>query len=189
MMEFEFSSEKSFLALDRDGTLVGTCNANFEAYRFALKEFGIKNPKNLKDRLHKGESWEKICLSEFPYLAQPLKSQIRSLKAEIFPNYLHLLDWNYELIRAVNSRSWALVSNGSVESSTLILGIQPSLSPVVVIGPDKDLLPKPSPDMYNHLVINMRIPASQILVLEDSEIGKRAAELASLEVKMISHRC
>lgn len=189
MMEFEFSSEKSFLALDRDGTLVGTCNANFQAYRFALKEFGIKNPRNLKDRLHKGESWEHICLSEFPHLAESLKSQIHSLKAEIFPNYLDLLDWNYELIRAVNSRSWALVSNGSVESSKLILGIQPSLSPVVVIGPDKDVRPKPSPDMYIHLVNIMKIPASEILVFEDSEIGKIAAELAGIEVRMISHRC
>ena len=189
MTGLEFSTYTTFLAVDRDGTLVGTCNANFEAYRLALKEFGIKDPKNLKDRLHEGQSWAKICSSEFPNLSQSMLSEIGCLKAEIFPNNLHLLDWNYELIKAMTSRSWALISNGSVASSTLILGTQPSLSPVAIIGPNKGLFPKPSPDMYNHLVSNMRIRASEILVLEDSEIGKNAAELAGLEVRMISHRC
>ncbi len=189
MTGFEFSTRKRFFAIDRDGTLVGTCNANYESYKLALKEFGIRDPKNLKHRLHMGESWSAICLSEFPHLTKSLISQIGSLKSEIFPKFLDLLNWNYDLINATTTVEWALVSNGTVASSMLILGTQTSLSPVIVIGPNGDLHPKPSPDMYNYLVNVTKIPASEILVFEDSEIGREAAELAGLEIRMISHRC
>jgi len=177
------------LVLDRDGTLVGTCNANYEAYKQALKEIGVNNSKNLKDHLHRGENWASICASEYPDFTHSLVSEIRFLKTQIFGNYLHLLNWNNELIQETTSGNWALVSNGSTASSTLILKTKPSLSPVLVIGPDERLQPKPSPDMYNYLVRTLEIPATDIIVYEDSEVGRMAAELASLEIKMIKHRC
>jgi len=189
LSESEFMESRKFLVLDRDGTLVGTCNANYAAYRQALKEFGVKDSKNLKNHLHRGENWVAICASEFPDFTPSLVSEIRSLKTEIFSNYLHLLNWNDELIEETTSAKWALVSNGSVASSMLILKTKPSLSPVTVIGPNEQLLPKPSPDMYNYLVRTLEIPATDILVYEDSEVARRAAQLARLELKMISYRC
>ncbi len=60
---------------------------------------------------------------------------------------------------------------------------------VLVIGPNEQLEPKPSPGMYNYLVRTLGIPTTDILVYEDSDTGKKAAELAGLELKMITHRC
>jgi beta-phosphoglucomutase-like phosphatase (HAD superfamily) len=189
MIMRDFPERHRFLALDRDGTLVGTCNANFEAYGQALKEFGIKDYKGIKNHLHEGKSWASICADVYPDFTPSLISKIRTLKTEIFPNYFDLLNWNDELIDQTMLTKWAMVSNGSVVSSMLILKTKPRLSPVLVIGPNEQLRPKPFPDMYNHLVRTLGIPSTDMLVYEDSNTGKKAAEIAGLEIKMITHRC
>jgi HAD superfamily hydrolase (TIGR01509 family) len=41
---------------------------------------------------------------------------------------------------------------------------------------------KPAPDIYRHVLAELRLPASDCVVLEDSEIGVRAAVAAGLDV-------
>jgi len=183
------SRSKRILAIDRDGTLVGSCRANFEAYSSAISEYGVEVPAVLNQLIHLGYSWESICKSEFPDLSEDVLKRIHSRKSEIFPEFFHLLNWNHELVEQARTEKWVCVSNGTINSSKLILAGKPQLSPISIIGPSDKLKPKPSPDMYLYLIESLRISCSNVLVYEDSDIGRVAAENAGLEVKTIEHRC
>lgn len=189
MIHETMSKTKKILAIDRDGTLVGSCRANLEAYSSAILEVRLEVPAVLAQRIHDGDSWNAICKSEFSHLPIDVVNRIHRRKSEIFPEFFHLLNWNEALVEQIRSEQWACVSNGTVDSTKLILSTKPELSPMCIIGPSDKLQPKPSPDMYLHLIESLKISCDDVLVYEDSDIGKKAAEQAGLKVKMIEHRC
>jgi len=158
------SHSERILAIDRDGTLVGSCRANFEAYRSAILEFGVEVPTVLRQRIHLGDSWKSICKSELPDLPLDILNRIHRRKSEIFPEFFHLLNWNDAMVEQIRSEKWVCVSNGTIGSSKMILEDRPQLSPICIIGPTTKLQPKPSPDMYVFLVKLLGISRTDILV-------------------------
>jgi len=177
------------LLIDRDGTLVGTCRVNFEAYRKAFTDFSQPVPESLEALLHQGLSWSEIVEKAAPGIKGNLAKEIHASKRKQFCNFFHLLNWNEDLIEEIQGRNWAIVSNGSEESTQQILDQRPELKPIAIVGPNKSLMPKPSPDMYNHIIEKFSLTAGEILVIEDSVVGLRSAECIGLEVLMVQHRC
>ena len=177
------------LFVDRDGTLVGTCNANFGAYSAALRHFRMKSPSDLKERFHQGKSWEQISKEVLPSLDKKVLEEIHNYKQAIFPSFFSQLNWNEEILKLLSRHNWALVSNGSRTSSLEILSQKSNLTPFAVVGPSATLRPKPSPDMFSYLLTKERLNHNTILVLEDSITGGEAAKLAGLSYKIVSHLC
>jgi beta-phosphoglucomutase-like phosphatase (HAD superfamily) len=180
---------RSKIAVDRDGTLVGTCNANLQSYSKALGDFSLPTPTPLRDLLHQGFAWTEIAKEIFPSLSPITVKEIHLRKAIYFPEFFELLNWNEELLKLIEDQEWALVSNGSEKSSGQILNQRPELKPIKTIGPTSTLRPKPAPDMYIHLMKELDYTPSEILVFEDSETGITSAKLAGLQVIQVDHRC
>lgn len=177
------------LLIDRDGTLVGTCRVNFEAYSEAFTELSQPVPGSLEELLHQGLSWSEIVEKTAPGIQGNLAKEIHARKRKQFCRFFHLLNWNEELIEEIQGRTWAIVSNGSEESTQQILDQRPELKPIAIVGPNKSLMPKPSSDMYSHLLERFSLTAGEILVIEDSVVGLRSAEGIGLDVLMVQHRC
>ena len=185
----EGSESSTTLFVDRDGTLVGTCNANFNAYNAALKHFRISTPTELKEHLHLGQSWETISKEIFPNLEVDILEKIHHYKTSIFPSYFSQLNWNEEVIQFISGYQWALVSNGSTTSSLQILSRRKYLTPFAVVGPTVTLRPKPNPDMFISLLTRQDLRLNTVLVLEDSSTGCEAARLAGLDYTIVPHLC
>ena len=183
------SHSPTALFVDRDGTLVGTCNANFSAYSAALKHFRISTPSELREYLHLGQSWEIISKEIFSRLDVDILEKIHHYKTSIFPLYFSQLNWNEDVMDLISRYQWALVSNGSTTSSLQILSQRDYLKPLAVVGPSVTLKPKPNPDMFISLLTREEFRSTTILVLEDSSTGCEAARLAGLPYRIVPHLC
>ena len=167
-------SEKTIF-VDRDGTLVGTCDANFSAYSAALRHFRISRPSELRELFHQGQNWLSVSTEFFPNLEPDVLEKIHQYKAAIFPSFFTQLNWNEDIVEFISRHHWALVSNGSRTSSLQILSQRKYLAPFAVLGPSETLRPKPNPDMFISLLTQEGLSQATVLVLEDSKIGCKAA--------------
>ena len=116
---------------------------------------------------------------------------ISKVKKRIFANSLSLCNLNENLYTEfLANKLWGLVTNGSIESSILLLkhfGIH--LNEDRIFSPTADLRPKPFPDIYIKAVNFFGIDPTLIKVLEDTSDGVRAARSAGLKVSKVAHRC
>lgn len=187
-LDYNLPREKTLL-VDRDGTLVGTCRANFKAYSAALKGLSIGLPKEFEDSFHRGLSWTDIATLLLPHIPSEILDKIHIHKKMIFEDYFGFLSWNHHLIDSLNHAKWALVSNGAASSSKQMLNMVKSLKPFAIIGPGLSLLPKPAPDMYLYAISKFNLKNEDVLVVEDSITGFDAAKGAGLTVHLVKHIC
>ncbi len=170
--------------------MIGSCETTYDSYRRSLKLFGYTVDQSFFDDIHSGVSWPQLVVKYFPKMDTRVQQLVREKKSEFFSAALNGISWNTDLIDFLSGKNWYLVSNGSKESSLKILESFSGVSrPQEIVGPNQDLLPKPSADMYRFILNRYKIQANQAIAIEDSEIGLRSARLAGLNAFQISHFC
>ena len=76
----------STLLVDRDGTLLGTCNANFNAYAEAIQKHNLDVNKKMIDGFHAGLNWIDIARLYYPSIGGAVSKSIQKLKHKNFSN-------------------------------------------------------------------------------------------------------
>lgn len=174
--------EIKLLITDFDGTLVGTFQANYHAYREAFSQVGLTLSE---------EDYSKCYGLRFDGFMKAMgiedddvRRRIRTIKGECYPNHFGMLRVNQPLLdfirmfrksggkTAVASTAWgknlynALNHIGATDDFDLILAGED-----VKEG-------KPSPEIYNTVMSRLGMSPDETLVFEDSEVGLQAAAAA-----------
>ena len=169
---------------DLDGTLIDTAQANFRAYHLALEQFGV--PFDWKCFT---TTWGRDSRDFLPEVAPTLSSgqiaQVRSEKANCYPQFLQLTRLNVPLYRLLVSlkgtASIGLVTTAKRAnvSDVLLHHHLDGLFDYVVCGEDTTRS-KPWPDPYLYALQVARIPAERAITFEDSATGMESARRAGI---------
>jgi beta-phosphoglucomutase family hydrolase len=172
---------------DLDGTLVDTMPLHYQAWRDALREFGLNKDLDLElfyslggvPAMQVADIFNRHHGTDF----DPV--QIRDVKEEKFTRLLPnapLIAPVVEFARTVARTHPVSVASGGprdVVLHTLNLQGLASLFPVVVTANDVEN-GKPAPDTFLLAAQKMGVPAVQCLVFEDADLGIQAAEAAGM---------
>lgn len=175
---------------DLDGTLVDTHEANYEAYRHALSDFGINLSREqfMTSIGHQAKTF-------LPWFAPSLSGDdyehIANLKIKYYKQNMHLTALNVKLVRFLESmkpeHTIVLVTTAKCVSALSVLrhhGIDKYFD--LVITAEDVRTSKPSPECYYLALEKTGLDKHEALVFEDSEPGVAAAEAAGIAVVMIS---
>jgi HAD superfamily hydrolase (TIGR01509 family) len=178
------------LLVDRDGTLLGTCSANFTAYAAAISKHNLDVNLKMIDGFHSGLNWIDIAKIYYPSMESTVSKSIQMLKRKIFSNYFHLINPNFKLITEINYFDFWIVTNSTMTSTLEILNfLKINMDSNKVYGSELGFAPKPSPEIYLHVVASNDLDLSKTLVVEDSEAGLSSARKAGLNVVKTHHIC
>lgn len=177
---------KGFLAYfcDLDGTLVDTAQANFRAYQSALAHFGVPFDWDCFT-----STWGRDARDFLPDVAPALSlgqiAQVRSEKADRYPQFLSLTRLNVPLYRLLLSlkgtATIGLVTTAKRAnvSDVLLHHDLDGLFDHVVCGEDTRRS-KPWPDPYLHALQVVGMPAERTITFEDSATGMESARRAGI---------
>lgn len=172
---------------DLDGTLVDTHEANYHAYREAIKDVRDVEPgEELKQRIVKGESSKQFLPGIIEDLSDEEVAQINDKKKEIYPNYLHHSTLNEYLSNFLSQLSehyqTVLVTTAKRDNALAVIrhhGIEGLFSDMI-FGEDVSQM-KPAPDAYLLALEKTGLSADEVIVFEDSASGLKAAEAAGIK--------
>ena len=174
------------LLFDLDGTLVGTKQANFFAYRDAFAEFGQPLPAEVFEK-----TWGQDSRDFIPELIPGIRPEevdhMRSRKSVLYEKYLDRTVANVALIEFLRmvrpAHKTAIVSTAKSVNGRQILelhGLEP-LFDVLIFG-DSVVSGKPDPEGYRKAIELLGIQPAEGLAFEDSAAGQEAALAAGLQV-------
>jgi len=171
---------------DLDDTLIGTAEANFQAYRSAFEDFGIAFTR---DDFKK--TWGKDSRHFVPELAPHLSEDdikdLRQKKSEYYNTYLDQTKPNQELIAFLKvmapHHDMVLVTTAKRRNGTDLLRHH-NLKPYFThtIFGDDVRSGKPNPEGYLLALKKTNLTPNEVVVFEDSDHGIAAAEAAGLSV-------
>ncbi|HYN98432.1 MAG TPA: HAD family phosphatase [Actinomycetota bacterium] len=174
------------LLFDLDGTLVGTKQANFFAYRDAFAEFGQPLPAEVFEK-----TWGQDSRDFIPELIPGIQPEevdhMRWRKSVLYEKYLDRTVANTALIEFLRmvrpDHKTAIVSTAKSVNGRQILelhGLEP-LFDVLIFG-DSVVSGKPDPEGYRMAIELLGIQPGEGLAFEDSAAGQEAALAAGLQV-------
>lgn len=178
------------LFFDLDGTLVDTLEANTLAYQHALNGVG----RTLTDEQIAGVFGmraDTFLPKFFPDITERELSEIKRLKIEAYPEYVHLARPNKQLIDFVRTLKpnhvTALVTMAQKANALAVLQASKleDLFDHIVTGSDVTRA-KPDPESYQKALELTGLDANEVLAFEDSDSGIEAAKAAGISVLTIS---
>lgn len=179
------------LFFDLDGTLVNTYEADYLAYRDAIKEVaGVDVDRDSFAKTHGQEARQKL-----DYLAPGLSDEdidrVRHAKKNHYPKYLQHTTPNTTLIDFLRDMSQhhvtAIVTTAKSHNAEAVLEAHglTDLFEIKVYGDDvKDA--KPHPESYLLALERSGLRADEVIAFEDSQSGldaARAAGLATIHIR------
>jgi beta-phosphoglucomutase len=176
----------SAFLFDLDGTLVGTWEANYLAYRDAFGEFGhALSPEDWRTTW--GEDSRRFVPRLLPHASPQEVTAIRESKAIRYEDHLDSITLNEPLanfLRYISpDHKTALVTTAKRLNATQALGVH-NLEPlfdVLVFGDDL-AKSKPDPECYLLALELLGVRASEAVAFEDTATGMASALAAGLQV-------
>lgn len=171
---------------DLDGTLVNTHSANFEAYRLALKDYGVTiNFEQFKETI--GHSAKAFLPILAPNLSDVELEDITEKKRIYYRQVSHLSVLNNYLanfLRQIKDENLTvLVTTAKRENAETILRHHNLLSQFNYIITAEDVTsPKPSPEAYELALKKTGLKPNEVVAFEDSSPGAEAAANAGIAV-------
>lgn len=172
---------------DLDGTLVNTYQADFLAYRDAVREVIDRELVETEyAALHGMEIGAKLA-KLFPGLTDDQVTAIRQSKKRHYPGYVHLTEPNAGLIKFLEQFArhelCVLVTTAKRENVASVLKHHrlEAYFKVIVCGDDVDNH-KPHPEAYQLALQKTGLQPNEVLAFEDSESGIASAEAAGIPV-------
>jgi beta-phosphoglucomutase len=176
---------------DLDGTLVNTHEANFRAYRQAIREVvGKEANDELKERIMRGESSSKFIPSLIEDIPAEQMLEIQKKKKQIYPKHLGESQLNEFLSSFLRQMSeyhvTALVTTAKRESAEAVLEVHglKDFFDFCIFGEDVEIT-KPHPEAYQRALKRAQLNSSEVIAFEDSESGMRAATQAGIRTIQI----
>lgn len=175
---------------DLDGTLADTHRANYEAYRGALKDYGVELTY---DEFKKSIGYQANTFLRWfaPGLSDEDYQQIALRKAELYQVAVKEYVANVHLIEHLQylkkSHTIILVTTAKKRNAKAVLchhGIEDCFDHIVSAEDVK--VSKPSPECYELALKICNIKPSEALAFEDSQPGVEAAEKAGIPVITVS---
>lgn len=172
------------LLFDLDGVLVDTDRLHFNALNQALLYFDLPTISEAEhESIYKGlPTAQKLkIMSERARIPSSLVGEITRYKQKLTKAQIEKsVTPDPEKIDALRkfSESYkiAVCSNATTPSVHLLLATaQLSDYCDVVLGSDDVAEPKPSPEIYNKVITLLKLRPDECLIIEDSEVGQRAA--------------
>lgn len=178
------------LITDFDGTLADTFEANYRGYKTAFAKVGIALAR------------EKYCecfglrfdnfMSAMGISEDSLKTEIRELKAQYYPQNFDCLKVNQPLLDFIryfrmNGGKTAIASTArekNLRNALAHIGAEQDFD--IILAGESVLHGKPNPEIYNTVLSIAGVSADEALVFEDSEVGCQAAEAAHIPYIKIS---
>lgn len=174
--------EIKLVITDFDGTLVGTFQANYQAYREAFKQVGLTLTE---------EQYRKCYGLRFDAFMDAMgiddadvRKHIRTIKGECYPDHFGLLRVNQPLLDFIRmfrccGGKTAVASTARGKNLTNALKHIGATDDFDLILAGEDVKEgKPSPEIYNTVMQRMGVTPDQTLIFEDSPVGLQAAEAA-----------
>ena len=176
---------------DLDGTLVDTYEADYLAYKDAIKTVkGVEIEYSDFKKTHGLELRDKLK-SIFGTTNEDEIKQIAQEKKNVYSKYLHTTKDNKLLIDFLknfsNFHTTVLVTTAKKENALKVLN-KYNLEDVFdycVFGEDIEE-PKPSPRAYTKALEATNLKASEVIAFEDSDSGVKSAEAAGIAVVKVS---
>lgn len=176
---------------DLDGTLVDTYEADFLAYRDAIREVTGITIEREAFTMTNGQEMRFKLQSLVPDVSEDRYPLIAQAKKQAYPNYIDRTTPNTALIDFLASHAkvhvMGLVTSAKRQNASLVLetyGLTKYFS-VLVYG-DEVANPKPAPDSYRLALDRAGLSADQVIAFEDSESGLAAAQAAGISVVRIA---
>lgn len=184
-------SEIKGIISDLDGTLVDTFEANFLAYQTVLSKYGIALTRE-SYRKGFGLRLTELLAALGGEFSPTEVAEIRDAKARCYPDFFTALRPNRPLLeflrrfraKAGRTALATTASRANVERVLRHIGAE-SLFEHVITGEDVKN-GKPDPECYLVSCARLGLPANQILVFEDTELGLEAARRAGMAVLRIT---
>lgn len=173
------------LFFDLDGTLVNTYEADYLAYRDAIKEVtGIDIDSESFAKTHGQEAKQKLD-SLAPGLSDEDVERVRQAKKAHYPKYLHHTIPNDTLINflrdMVQHHVTAIVTTAKSHNAEAVLEAHDlnDLFKIKVYGDDVRHA-KPHPESYLLALKRSGLQAHEVIAFEDSQSGLDAAKAAGI---------
>ena len=170
---------------DFDGTLVDTIIANCFAYSKAFEACGLELDTNLYKENY-GLRFDDLC-KKVGIEDNEIKQKIRSLKANIYPEFFNHIRVNNELLKFISMCKGQGIKTcvASTASKKNLYGLLKyfnlDLYFDIIISGDDVSKGKPCPEVYIKALDLLDCEPEEALVFEDSEVGCEAAEAAGIQ--------
>jgi len=182
-------SEVRGLFFDLDGTLCDTDQANYEAYARAFRDEGITIDPEAFTELQgrQGLRADAFIPKLAPGIAPEAVARIRAAKAKYYPDCMHLVAPNEQLINFIRmsrgQHTTALVTTAQRANALGVLkhAAITDLFDHMVFGGDVTH-PKPHPEAYLKALEISGLDPNDVIAFEDSESGVASAAAAGLKV-------
>jgi len=171
---------------DLDGTLCDTDEANYLAYKKALKNIGFEFNRSDFDRVN-GNRADKFMPILIPGISKKEIAKIREQKAIFYARLMHKTKPNKELIDFMNKmrphHQIVLVTTAAEKNAYEVLKQNNLLHSFdkMIFG-ESTTKPKPAPDVYLLALKEVGLEKDEVVVFEDSRVGVEAATKAGLQV-------
>lgn len=170
---------------DLDGTLVDTEQANFEAYRTAIKE--ITNVDISKEDFKRTHGM--VYRDFLPFLVPGIQTEtiesVSARKKELYAELMHLTKANVFLVDFLRNITadhvTVLVTTAKKHNGKTVLrehGLL-SLFDHIIYGDDVEHM-KPHPEAYLLALKKSMLRSDEVIAFEDSQVGIRAATAAKI---------
>jgi HAD superfamily hydrolase (TIGR01509 family) len=171
---------------DLDGTLVDTHEANYLAYRHAVKLIkSVILGDDLKMMIKSGENSNSFLSKLLPDSNNKEIARINSKKKELYPQYLNTSELNDYLLTFLTQMSEhyiiVLVTTAKRDNALAVLkqhNLEKFFS-FMIFGDDVTHM-KPHPEAYNLALEKSGLSPDEVVAFEDSNKGISAAEAAGI---------
>ncbi len=176
IMEIKGMERKGLVIFDLDGVLIQTPHMHAEALKAALTEYGYNVTNQSLDKFNAIPTLVKLTLLDIP---EDFHNDIYKKKQEITMSLIEKYVFKTHkitiLFSGLRSRGYKLAICTNSIRQTLdkcieLMGIEVDASFC-----NQDAKPKPSPDMYNKCMRELRFTPCETLIVEDSPVGIEAA--------------
>lgn len=182
---------KPLLIFDLDGTLFDTREVNYSAYSFALSKFGYSLDHSYFCSFCNGRKYDEFLPLIIGTNDRALLEKIHLEKMKAYGSYLGQATCNQFLFSVIDalkpSYYIALVTTATRTNTDEILNFFGKESCFDFIVSQEDCQkPKPDPECFFKAIHHFGEKSDSVIIFEDSEIGVRAAKLATNFVYVVS---
>lgn len=170
--------KNKLIVTDMDGTLIDTCKANFEAYKYAIDNcYGKTEDISFEEFKEKcfGKNYKFFLEKIYLITNESVREKIHDKKNDIYPEYYALEarvnEWLLSLLKKMKDESYvAIITTASKQATMSILehfGLLPLFDEIITADDVKKL--KPNTEALTMLIEKFKVSSKDTLYFDDAD--------------------